>query len=235
MTTELSNREREVVDLLRLGKSNKLIAQALGISERTVEFHLNNIYARFGVNSRLELILRLGNAAETPASEKLVDSTVAQPGKEPENRPRFHSWTDWTASFREAVSLLGKELRMRYSLDAAAPGDTTSMTFFESIRICLTKYAEFEGRAARPEFWWFALFVTLAGSAMTYISEAVGAIFLIAVLLPFLAVGARRLRDTDHSVWWLLFLLVPVGGLVILGTFWVLPSSETAPEEPSPA
>ena len=49
-----TNREKEVVNLLLQGKSNKLIALSLGISDRTVEFHLKNIYAKYQVNSRLD-------------------------------------------------------------------------------------------------------------------------------------------------------------------------------------
>lgn len=45
----LSNREQEVVQLLLQGKSNKLIASSLGISESTVEFHLKNIYNKHQV------------------------------------------------------------------------------------------------------------------------------------------------------------------------------------------
>ena len=56
----LSRREKEVVGLLLQGKSNKQIALSLGVSERTVEFHLRNIYNKTQVSSRVELILKLG-------------------------------------------------------------------------------------------------------------------------------------------------------------------------------
>jgi uncharacterized membrane protein YhaH (DUF805 family) len=45
-------------------------------------------------------------------------------------------------------------------------------------------------------------------------------------LLPLLAVGARRLRDIGKSPWWQLFLLVPVGGIVILGILWAQPENK---------
>lgn len=113
-------------------------------------------------------------------------------------------------------------------------GNATPMTFQESIRVCLTKYADFNGRATRPEFWWFALFVTLVVGASTYLSEAVGSVFLIAMLLPLLAVGARRLRDIGRSGWWLLFLLAPVGGLVVLMILWAMPgTAEPATDQPT--
>lgn len=109
------------------------------------------------------------------------------------------------------------------------------MTFFESIRVCFTKYAEFNGRASRSEFWWFLLFITLVASALVYLSEDIGSIFLIAVLLPMLAAGARRLRDSGKNVWWLLFLLVPVGGIVALGFLWALPPANPLPDDTLPA
>src|SRR5690606_9202120 len=102
----------------------------------------------------------------------------------------------------------------------------TAMTFPQAIRVCLSKYAEFQGRASRSEFWWFALFVTLVTAALTYVSESIASIFLIAVLLPLLAVGSRRLNEAGKSPWWLLMLLVPVGGIVTLGILWAMPPAE---------
>jgi uncharacterized membrane protein YhaH (DUF805 family) len=102
-------------------------------------------------------------------------------------------------------------------------GEGNTLTFFESIRLCLTKYAEFNGRASRAEFWWFALFITLVSAALVYVNENVYYIFQIAVLLPFLAAGSRRLHDVGKSGWWQLFLLVPIAGIVVLGIWWALP------------
>ncbi|NJN55761.1 MAG: DUF805 domain-containing protein [Anaerolineae bacterium] len=104
------------------------------------------------------------------------------------------------------------------------------MTFFGAIHTCLVKYAQFNGRATRAEFWWFTLFVILVTAALAYLSEAWASVFLVAMLLPQLAVGTRRLRDADQSGWWQLFLLVPFG-FVIVGTLWVRPSAEKLPDE----
>ena len=109
------------------------------------------------------------------------------------------------------------------------------MTFYESILICFKKYAEFNGRASRSEFWWFMLFIILVASAFTYVSQTLGSIFLIATLLPLLAAGTRRLRDSGQSAWWQLFLLAPVGGIVILGFLWAQPTTSPQPEETLPA
>ncbi len=208
----LSAREQEVVNLLLTGKSNKLIASALGISDRTVEFHLKNIFAKRQVASRTELILKLGT------------STVAGREEITENRAS----RSWATLLREAVSMIGKELRMESFMKASE--EANPETFFGAIRVCLAKYAEFNGRATRPEFWWFALFITLGASALAYISEALGSVFLIATLLPLLAAGARRLHDTGRSGWWQLFLLVPIAGIVIVGSLWALPPADGSSE-----
>ncbi len=218
----LSNRESEVVDLLMQGNSNKQIASALNISQRTVEFHLKNIYDKYQVSSRVELVLKLG------------ESTVVDKAEVAENGERLNSG-NWVTSLRDAVSEIGKELKVTKTLDTTARDAGTPMTFFESIRLCFIQYAEFNGRATRPEFWWFALFVTLVTSALAYFGEVWASVFLIAVLLPFLAVGTRRLRDSGKSGWWLLFLLVPVGGIITLGFLWAEPSTSKLPDDTLPA
>lgn len=95
------------------------------------------------------------------------------------------------------------------------------MTFGESIRTCFTQYATFEGRASRSEYWWFILFTFLVSAALNLVSETVSGVFSIAVLLPSLAVGARRLHDTDRSGWSLLLWLIPIVGWIIL-IIWMI-------------
>lgn len=214
----LSAREQQVAEHLLAGKSNKLIASSLGISESTVEFHLKNIYARFNVSSRVELIL------------KLRESTVASGDKTADNRDT-RIGTQWVALLKETFSRIGKEFKVENNVEMNNRNGAPALTFFESLRICFQKYAEFQGRASRSEFWWFALFVTLAASAFAYVSENLASVFLIAVLLPFLAVSTRRLRDSGKSPWWTLFLLVPVGGLVLLAFYWALPPANPLPQD----
>lgn len=90
------------------------------------------------------------------------------------------------------------------------------MTFGESISTCFSKYATFEGRASRSEYWWFFLFTFLASIATGMVSETLTGLFSLAVLLPSLAVGARRLHDVDKSGWFLLLWFVPIIGWIIL-------------------
>ena len=114
---KLTNREWEVAKLLLQGKSNKLIASALGISDRTVEFHLKNIYAKFQVSSRIELILKLGNATGVIETERLGHSTVDSIRKSIENRERLNLWMGWATSLRDTVSTISKELEMKNLLN----------------------------------------------------------------------------------------------------------------------
>ena len=120
---------------------------------------------------------------------------------------------------------------MKNSSNSNARNGVSTMTFYESIRVCLTKYAEFNGQASRPEFWWFFLFIILVASALAYMSEILPSVFFIAVLLPLLAAGSRRLHDSGKSAWQLLYLLVPVAGIILLGFFWAEPSIDSLSED----
>lgn len=111
------------------------------------------------------------------------------------------------------------------------------MGFGQSIATCLAKYATFRGRARRPEFWWFFLFVVVASwlaaivdsvlmsgysAGPVAVSGPFGAITNLLVLIPSLAVGTRRLHDTGRTGWWQLLLLIPCAGLVLLAVMWSL-------------
>jgi uncharacterized membrane protein YhaH (DUF805 family) len=90
------------------------------------------------------------------------------------------------------------------------------MTFGDSIRTCFSKYAEFNGRASRSEYWWWFLFTFLVSAATGLVSETLSALFSLGVLLPSLAVGVRRLHDTDRSGWFLMLWIIPLVGWIIL-------------------
>jgi len=93
----------------------------------------------------------------------------------------------------------------------------------------LKQYATFEGRARRKEYWffflfWFLAFVALAvvdGITGSYNKDVgfglLGGLYMLATILPSLAVTVRRLHDTDRRGWWILINLIPlVGGIVLL-------------------
>ncbi len=112
------------------------------------------------------------------------------------------------------------------------------MSFGQAISTVFSKYATFSGRARRREYWWWYLYVTLVFIVASVIDRAAGltygdlsygggwitSIAGLALLLPGLAVGVRRLHDTGRSGWWLLIALVPVVGAVVLFVFFVLDS-----------
>ena len=97
------------------------------------------------------------------------------------------------------------------------------MTFLQAIQTCLSKYVGFSGRAARPEFWWFVLGQLIALIIASFLGRFVYSLVALALLLPSLAVGARRLHDIGKSGWWQLINLIPLLGLVVLIYFWVQP------------
>ena len=93
------------------------------------------------------------------------------------------------------------------------------MTFGESISRCFSKYADFNGRAAKPEFWWWMLFIFLASAGTGMISPVLSSLLSLATLLPCLAVTSRRLHDVGRSGWWQLVALVPLIGWIVL-IYW---------------
>lgn len=86
----------------------------------------------------------------------------------------------------------------------------------------LKKYAEFNGRARRQEYWMFMLFNILISFAIGFVEGFFGSagilsfVYALAVLIPGIAVTVRRLHDTGRSGWWVLISLVPVVGIVLL-------------------
>ena len=84
----------------------------------------------------------------------------------------------------------------------------------------LKKYAVFSGRARRKEYWYFALFYLIFAFLIGVICGIVGSMALIyvyylAIIIPFLAVGVRRMHDTGHSGW---YLLIPIYSLILACT-----------------
>ncbi len=88
----------------------------------------------------------------------------------------------------------------------------------------LKKYAVFDGRARRKEYWMFFLFNFIIAFALGFVVGLVGLptyfaqIYSLAILIPAIAVGVRRMHDTDHSGWWLLFPIVNLIFAVTEGT-----------------
>jgi uncharacterized membrane protein YhaH (DUF805 family) len=126
------------------------------------------------------------------------------------------------------------------------------MGFQAAVRSFWTNYATFKGRARRSEYWFIQLFLVLTNLAAAAIDLVlmegdfdrfianggggiVGLVWLLATIVPALAVLVRRLHDTGRTGWWALIGLVPLVGGIVLFVFSVLDSQ---PEEnkygPSP-
>ena len=88
-----------------------------------------------------------------------------------------------------------------------------------AVRTCLAKYADFNGRAARPEFWWFVLAQFVVGMVLNMVLPVLGMLFSLALLIPSLAAGSRRLHDTGRSGWLQLLALIPIVGWILL-IYW---------------
>jgi uncharacterized membrane protein YhaH (DUF805 family) len=102
------------------------------------------------------------------------------------------------------------------------------------------RYADFGGRSGRSEYWLFFLFNILVGfgiSIVAGIGSAIGGetlgmgafgllyvVFFLATIVPSIAVGFRRLHDTDRSAWWYLLAFVPFGAIVLI-VFFCLPGT----------
>lgn len=103
------------------------------------------------------------------------------------------------------------------------------MSFSEAVKSCLSQYTTWAGRARRSEFWWFAAFDLLVLFAAVLVDVLLDTRFLgpiagLALFLPRLAVGVRRLHDTGRSAWWMLIAFVPFVGAIVLLVFYLLDS-----------
>lgn len=101
------------------------------------------------------------------------------------------------------------------------------MDFQEAVRSCFNNYANFNGRASRSEFWWWALFCLLGSAVLGAFSHKLSAVFSLATFVPYIAVAARRLHDTDRSGWLQLVGLIPLVGWLIL-IYWLVQESKSS-------
>ena len=92
-----------------------------------------------------------------------------------------------------------------------------------SVLNTLKEFDDFHSRADRYEFWWFFLFFFIVLALAEAIHIMLATSIAIILLIPFLAVSTRRLRDAGQSIWWQWMYLVPFGVLVVL-YFMAMPS-----------
>lgn len=101
------------------------------------------------------------------------------------------------------------------------------------------RYADFEGKATRSQYWYFVLFYVLLSIVLVLIDTFVvnpllgmniqeasqggilQMVFALALIIPTIAIGVRRLHDIGKSGWWMLISLVPIIGFLVLIFFFV--------------
>ena len=91
--------------------------------------------------------------------------------------------------------------------------------------VVLERYAKFDGRANRAEYWWYFLAQLIIGVVLQLLGNVssifsiVYLLYMLAVFIPGLAVAIRRLHDTGKSGWFVLLALIPCVGVIILIVF----------------
>ena len=101
------------------------------------------------------------------------------------------------------------------------------MGFGDAVKTCFSKFFVGEGRASRPEYWWFVLSAIIVYAVAGAIDLAIDTGFVLASLaglvffIPLITAAIRRLHDTGRSGWWYLIGFVPLVGWIILLVFLV--------------
>ena len=99
------------------------------------------------------------------------------------------------------------------------------MGFQEAVQSAFNKYADFNGRASRSEYWYYVLFIFLVSLAISFVATPIGgarlvyvlnSLFTLAVLIPSLALMFRRLHDTGRTGLWFLLGFFPLTAIVLV-------------------
>ena len=106
------------------------------------------------------------------------------------------------------------------------------MQMIEAFKTAMSKYADFTGRANRPEFWWYVLAQFLLLLAIGLISDTLSNIASLALLVPSISVAVRRLHDTGRSGWWVLIALTIIGIIPLI--IWYATEGPNAPNTYGP-
>ena len=116
----------------------------------------------------------------------------------------------------------------------AVPSTTSMVSFSGAISLGFKNYVNFQGRSTRAEYWWWFLFVVIAGIGLDVVDGIIGVagilggIFQLLVFLPGIALGARRLHDVNKSGWWqLLWFAVLIGWIILI--VWYVRHGDNGP------
>ena len=115
------------------------------------------------------------------------------------------------------------------------------MTAMDWAKRPLERYADFSGRAPRAEYWWFTLFAIIALVVVSVVENMIGiggmimgvygplsCLLYLGLLVPSLAVGVRRLHDTNRPGWWLIPTVVCYAAAMVVGGKEMMTANPTA-------
>ena len=128
-------------------------------------------------------------------------------------------------------------------------GARPMLKFWEAVKICWAKYADFSGRARRSEYWWFCLFSSIVillpfivmllgysfagtvGTVIAVLATIVMLVICLVLIVPSLAVQTRRLHDTGRSGWWIVWNIIAsvVSSFGEIAAFGISNYFETSP------
>ena len=125
-----------------------------------------------------------------------------------------------------------------------AASELPKVSFPQAVKLGFKNYFKFSGRATRAEYWWWLLFIVLAGIVLAVVDTLTGTMGMLvgmwvvqmvelAVLVPSLALGARRLHDINRTGWWLLLWFVLVIGWIVL-IVWAIKRGDECPNKYGP-
>ena len=119
------------------------------------------------------------------------------------------------------------------------------VSFPDAIRLGFQHYFDFRSRSTRAEYWWWVLFIVLGDVILTAVDMMTGTynvqtgngllsgVFGLAILIPALALGARRLHDINKSGWWQLILVYYLPMIILL--WWAAKPSDEGTNKHGPA
>jgi uncharacterized membrane protein YhaH (DUF805 family) len=124
--------------------------------------------------------------------------------------------------------------------EASVGTELPMVGFGEAISRGFRNYFNFSGRATRAEYWWWGLFIVLVSIVLQVVDTLFGEVgqwvsllVQLAVLLPSLALGARRLHDINRAGWWqLLWFVLLIGGIVLI--VWAIKRGDKGPNKYGP-
>jgi uncharacterized membrane protein YhaH (DUF805 family) len=116
------------------------------------------------------------------------------------------------------------------------------MSFGQAVSSFFSNYANFQGRTRRSGYWWVVLFLVVISAVLWFVdlqlfagvwpqdlldqgSGPISIVFGLAIIVPVIALGVRRLHDTNRSGWWVLLGFIPLIGSIVLFVFYVLDST----------